>query len=65
MTFNQAAIRCGTVLWSSWSSSTVACANTGRLGAYIVVNATHNPIVTLFALVAFATVTARARPEGW
>jgi membrane protease YdiL (CAAX protease family) len=54
MTFNQAAIRCGTVMVLGLVNGCLR-ANTGRLGAGIVAHATYNSIVTLFALVAFAS----------
>jgi membrane protease YdiL (CAAX protease family) len=52
MTFNQAAVRCGTVmvlgLLNGWLR-----ANTGRLGAGIVAHATYNTLITLAALARF------------
>ena len=53
MTFNQAAIRCGTVMVLGLVNGCLR-ANTGRLGAGIVAHATYNTIVTVIALVAFA-----------
>jgi membrane protease YdiL (CAAX protease family) len=51
MTFNEAAVRCGTVmvlgLFNGWLR-----VSTGRLGAGIVAHATYNTIVTLITVVA-------------
>jgi membrane protease YdiL (CAAX protease family) len=54
MTFNQAALRCGTVMVLGLVNGCLR-ASTGRLGAGIAAHATYNSIVTLFALAAFAT----------
>ena len=52
MTFNQAAVRCGTVmvlgLLNGWLR-----VHTGRLGAGMVAHATYNTIITITALAAF------------
>jgi CAAX protease family protein len=54
MTFNQAAVRCGTImvlgLWLGWLR-----VKTGRLGAGIVAHATNNVIVTLITFVALTS----------
>jgi CAAX protease family protein len=52
MTFNQAAIRCGTVMVLGLVNGCLR-ANTGRLGTGIVAHATYNSIVTVVALAAF------------
>lgn len=55
MTFNQAAVRCGTVMvlgvWNGWLR-----ARTGRLGTGMVAHATYNVIVTVVTLIALAGV---------
>jgi uncharacterized protein len=53
MTFNQAAVRCGTVMVLGLVNGCLR-ANTGRLGTGMVAHATYNTIVTLIALVALA-----------
>jgi membrane protease YdiL (CAAX protease family) len=54
MTFNQAAVRCGTIvvigLFLGWLR-----VKTGRLGAGIVAHATYNTIVTLVMLIALTS----------
>ncbi len=53
MTFNQAAVRCGTVMVLGLVNGCLR-ANTGRLGTGMVAHATYNSIVTLVTLVVFA-----------